>query len=126
MGVGYDTTYNGGLSYIGDGFVTRFQLDESVVNDPEPQLPHTFSLSQNYPNPFNSSTTLSYSLPSMSQVDLRLYDLTGREIESLVNRKQQAGSYRVIVDGKNLASGTYFVRMQTGDFVKTQKIVLLK
>ena len=125
-GVGFDTTYNGGPYYSGDAFITRLQLRETAVNEPEPQLPHTFSLSQNYPNPFNSTTTLSYTLPSISYVDLRLYDLTGREIESLVNRKQQPGSYRVVVDGKNLSSGTYFVRMQAGDFVKTQKIVLLK
>ncbi|MDK9698635.1 MAG: T9SS type A sorting domain-containing protein [bacterium] len=59
-------------------------------------------------------------------VELRLFDITGREVTTLVNQKQQTGSYRVTFDGKNLSSGTYFVRMQAGEFVKTQKMVLLR
>jgi len=59
-------------------------------------------------------------------VELTLYDLLGREVTTLVNRKQSAGSYRVTFDGKYLSSGTYFVQMKVGEFIKTQKMVLLK
>jgi len=89
-------------------------------------LPLQYRLRQNYPNPFNSTTTISYSIPKLSIVELTLYDLLGREVTTLVNRKQSAGSYRVTFDGKYLSSGTYFVQMKVGEFIKTQKMVLLK
>ncbi|MDK9699012.1 MAG: T9SS type A sorting domain-containing protein, partial [bacterium] len=120
----FDSTYNGGS----DCFVTKLSLraDTSDVASEHLFLPLRFSLYQNYPNPFNSSTSISYSLPKPGNVDLRLFDITGREVATLVNQKQETGSYRVTFDGKNLSSGTYFVRMQAGEFVKTQKMVLLR
>ncbi|MDK9700291.1 MAG: T9SS type A sorting domain-containing protein [bacterium] len=119
----FDTSYNGGNF---DAFITKIHID-TVDATPEPfVLPETYSLSQNYPNPFNSSTSISYSLPEPGHVDLRLFDITGREVTTLVNQKQQTGSYRVTLDGQHLSSGTYFVRMQAGEFVKTQKMVLLR
>ncbi len=120
---GFDTTYNGGLS---DCFITYIRIDTSEVSRVFENLPLKYILLQNYPNPFNATTTLSYSLPITSHVDLRLYDLMGREVSTLVQREQRAGTYRVLLDGSRLASGTYFVRLQAGTFSKTQKIVLLK
>ncbi|MDK9701393.1 MAG: T9SS type A sorting domain-containing protein, partial [bacterium] len=121
----FDPTYNGAVY---DGFVTKLNLvaDTSNLATEHEMLPHSFSLSQNYPNPFNSSTTISYSLPKPGHVDLRLFDITGREVATLVNQKQQTGSYQVTIDGQKLSSGTYFVQMQAGEFVKTQKMVLLR
>ncbi len=119
-----DTSFNG----VTDGFIARLTLvPDSSASTPERFIrPSGFALVQNYPNPFNSTTTLSYTLPITSHVDLRLYDLTGREVSTLVQREQRAGSYRVLLDGSRLASGTYFVRLQAGMFSKTEKMVLLK
>ncbi|MDK9701306.1 MAG: T9SS type A sorting domain-containing protein, partial [bacterium] len=120
---GFDTSYNGGSA---DCFICLFQTDSTGVTSSEQSIPNEYLLSQNYPNPFNTSTTISYSLSKPGMVELRLFDITGREVATLVNQKQQTGSYRVTFDGKNLSSGTYFMRMQAGEFVKTQKMVLLK
>ncbi len=119
-----DTSFNG----VTDGFIARLTLvPDSSASTPERFIqPSGFALAQNYPNPFNATTTLSYTLPTTSHVDLRLYDITGREITTLVQHEQRAGTYRVLLDGSRLASGTYFVRLQAGTFSKTQKIVLLK
>ncbi len=117
----FDTSSNGQY----DCFITQFTIDTTSVQESSLH-PNSTLLVKNYPNPFNATTTLSYTLPSLSRVDLRLYDLTGREVSTLVQREQRAGSYRVRLDGSRLASGTYFVQLQAGAFAKTQKIVLLK
>ena len=85
-----------------------------------------FTLSQNYPDPFNPTTTITYSLPKSSLITLKIYDLLGREIETLVNEEKPAGNYEVEFDGSNLPSGIYFYRMQAGKFIKTRKFVLIK
>ncbi len=117
----FDTSSNGQY----DCFITQFTIDTTSVQESSLH-PNSTLLVKNYPNPFNATTTLSYTLPSLSRVDLRLYDLTGREVSTLVQREQRAGTYRVLLDGSRLASGTYFVRLQAGMFSKTEKIVLLK
>ncbi len=122
-GVG-DSIYNGN----GDTYVTRLRLiNDSTASAPDRNFPpSTYALSRNYPNPFNATTTLSYSLPKSDFVELKLFDLSGREIITLVQRNQTVGTYRLQIDGSRLASGTYFVQLQAGAFAKTQKIVLLK
>ena len=90
------------------------------------KLPAFFSLSQNYPNPFNPSTVISYQLPVNSLVSLKIYDLLGREVATLVNEEKPAGSYEVTFDGKNLSSGIYFYKLQTGDFVETKRMLMIK
>ncbi|MDK9700839.1 MAG: T9SS type A sorting domain-containing protein, partial [bacterium] len=121
----FDPTFNG---TVYDCFITRLSLvaDTSDITPDREVLPLSYAISQNYPNPFNSSTSISYLLPKPGHVNLRLFDITGREVATLVNQKQQTGSYRVTFDGKYLSSGTYFVRMQAGEFVKTQKMLLLR
>ncbi len=94
-------------------------------------IPSSFLLSQNYPNPFNPSTVISYQLPEASYVKLIVYDIMGREVTKLENGFQQAGKYRVTwntenVSGENLATGTYFARLQADNYVKTIKLLLLK
>ncbi len=90
-----------------------------------------YYLYQNYPNPFNSTTLIHFDVPKVADVKIKVYDILGHEVKTLVCSKYQPGSYTVIWDGKNenglsVASGTYLVRMQTGEFVDTRKILLLK
>jgi FlgD Ig-like domain len=96
-------------------------------------LPRAFSLSQNSPNPFNPSTTIKFQVPqgSSTQVTLKVFDIGGRLVVSLVDGAREAGSYSVFWDGadrrgRQLASGVYFYRMTAGSFVRTRKMVLLK
>ena len=98
----------------------------SAVDDGPRALPQEFTLEQNYPNPFNPTTTISYSIPKASDVQLVVYDVLGREVMSLVNEKKEAGSYHVNFDGMNVSSGVYFYRLKAGDHVQTQKMMLLK
>ncbi|MDP3148979.1 MAG: T9SS type A sorting domain-containing protein [Ignavibacteria bacterium] len=88
--------------------------------------PSSYSLSQNYPNPFNPVTKIQFTLPQNEIVKIKVYDFLGAEIATLVNREMNSGSYEVDFNGKTLASGIYFVRMEAGKFVETKKIVLLK
>lgn len=90
------------------------------------QIPSEFALSQNYPNPFNPTTTIHYSVPKSGQVNLAVYDINGRLINELVNEVQDAGNYRVTVDGHNISSGVYFYRLTSGSFSMTKKMTLVK
>ncbi len=89
-------------------------------------LPRKYELYQNYPNPFNPTTTISYELSANSFITLKVYDILGREVATLVNGKENAGSYSVQFDGSKLASGVYFYRLTAGSFVSVKKLVVLK
>jgi hypothetical protein len=89
-------------------------------------IPNNFELGQNYPNPFNPVTTITYDLPINTYVDIRLYDITGKEIQRLVNERQTAGTYKISFDGTELPSGIYFYRMATPTFTESKKMVLVK
>jgi 1,4-alpha-glucan branching enzyme len=89
-------------------------------------LPRKFELGQNYPNPFNPVTAIRYSLASASYVQIIIFDIQGRRVKTLVNKKQNPGNYMVNFSGVNLSSGTYFYTFQAGSFVKTRKMVLIK
>ena len=88
--------------------------------------PSKFTLDQNYPNPFNPNTIINYALPENVNVELRVYDILGSEIATLVNEEKPAGNYEVEFDGSKLSSGIYFYRLQAGSFVETKKMVLLR
>jgi Leucine-rich repeat (LRR) protein len=104
------------------------------VEETESLLPTKLTLFQNYPNPFNPNTTIKYSVPKQSNVTLKVFDVLGSEVASLVNAEQPQGNYVVELDGKNLTSGIYFYRLQAGDpesssgqvFVETKKMIVLK
>ena len=109
-------------------------LIANVENKPY-DIPNSFSLEQNYPNPFNPSTKIKYSIPNVEtlhatslqkHVLLVVYDMLGREIATLVNENKLPGEYEVEFDGTGLPSGVYFYRLQSGNFVMTKKLMLLK
>jgi hypothetical protein len=89
-------------------------------------LPGRFSLSQNYPNPFNPATEFQFTLPQERIVVLKIYDLLGREVSTLVNERMPAGSYTARWDAAGFASGVYFYRLTAGDFVSAKRMVLMK
>ncbi len=88
--------------------------------------PGEFSLSQNYPNPFNPATTISYQIPQTELVTIKVYDVLGREVATLVNEEKTAGSYEVQFTGNGLTSGIYFYQLKVDNFVETKKMILLK
>jgi hypothetical protein len=85
-----------------------------------------FELAPNYPNPFNPTTTIRYQIPQAGLVSLKVYDILGKEVATLVNQRQEAGSYRVSFNAAQLSSGVYFYRIQTAGFVETRKMLLVK
>ena len=98
--------------------LTGIELEEGVQNE--------FALSQNYPNPFNPTTRIEYSVVNSSNVTLKVYDILGREVMTLVNKMQSPGSYEVEMDASKLSSGIYFYRLSAGDYTSIKKMVLMK
>jgi len=103
------------LSYQG---ATDVKDDKAVLE--------AYELSQNYPNPFNPTTTIEYKIPESGLVTIKVYDILGREVQTLVDQQLPAGFYETQFDGSNLASGIYFYRIKAGKFVQTKKLMLLK
>ncbi len=96
------------------------------VTDIGASPPTSFMLYQSYPNPFNPATVISYQLPAVSRVALKVFDILGREIATLVDARENAGYHEVKFDGSRLASGVYFVRLTAGTFSATRKVLLMK
>ena len=90
------------------------------------RVPASFVLSQNYPNPFNPITTISFDLPSRVLVSLKVFDLLGKEVSTIVSGELGAGSYFKQWNGSDIPSGVYFYRLQAGSFSETKKLILLK
>ena len=88
--------------------------------------PNQYSLNQNYPNPFNPSTVITYSIAISSNVTLKVYDVLGRLVTTLVNENQEAGSYTLNFNAGDLSNGIYFYKIQSGNFVAVNKMLLLK
>ena len=102
----------------------------TVTNQNSNTIPDKFLLSQNFPNPFNRTTSIRYTIPVRTgrdlSVTLKVYDMNGKEIETLVNENQNAGSYSVLFNAGNYPSGVYFYKLEAGSFSETRKMVLLK
>lgn len=114
-------------TFIESGFLVNPLLRGSLVGVSQaPDLPLAFSLSQNYPNPFNPATKVRYELPKGSYVTITLYNVIGQEVATLVNEEQQPGRYEVSWNASGFASGVYFYRIQTKEFVATKKLMLLR
>jgi hypothetical protein len=89
-------------------------------------VPTEYELTQNYPNPFNPTTTINYQVPADGFVTLKVFDLLGREVVTLVNEQQKADYYKVGLDASRLASGVYFYRLQGGEFTAVKRLMVLK
>jgi len=114
-----------------DGFAVY--LDDVMIGSPNvgvtptnSNIPDKFNLEQNYPNPFNPTTNIKFSLPKATNVQLVIFNSMGQEVKSLVNEFKNAGSYSVDFNASSLASGTYFYKLITSDFVETKKMTLVK
>ena len=107
----YFTSMNGG--YVG-------------ITQTGSEIPQNYSVSQNYPNPFNPTTKINFALPKQGLVTIKVYDLLGKEVETLVNEVKSAGKYTVDFNGSKLSSGVYFYRIQANDFVDVKRMMLVK
>lgn len=115
----YTANYSGSASFV---------LSPEGVTSVEsiPSFPKAFKLNQNYPNPFNPSTIISYSLPVNSFVTIKVYDIIGREVATLVNKNMTVGDHKVTFNAAGLSSGIYFYQIRAGNFVQTKKMILMK
>jgi len=124
-GIYYDVTFlsysggntGGGFSYSRTSMMLGVDKNETLAE---------FSLSGNYPNPFNPATSIRFSKKTHSDTHLRIFDLNGRLVETLIDGSHASGEHQVTWHAGHLSSGTYFVQMKSGDFVKTRKMILLK
>jgi hypothetical protein len=89
-------------------------------------IPQNYSLLQNYPNPFNPTTTINYELPKEGLVTLKVYNILGKEVKTIVNEVEPAGNYKVSFDASKLSSGVYFYKIEAGSFVQSKKMILMK
>jgi hypothetical protein len=97
-----------------------------VGDQPGSDVPAVYALSQNYPNPFNPSTLIQFALPVSGQTSLKVYNLLGQEVATLVNDVRAAGTHTVKFDAGHLSSGVYFFRVQSGSFAAVKRMMLLK
>ena len=111
-----------------NGSVWRRPLSEMITStkSSSSELPVAFQLNQNYPNPFNPSTTISYQLPNQAHVTLKVFDVLGREVATLVNKLEEPGYKSVVFDGGRLATGVYNYRLQVGTYIATKRLLLLR
>ncbi len=127
---------DGDLLHIGGSFseagnlpaanYTTWSRLSTSISDETNTRPTGFELKQNFPNPFNPMTVISYQIPVSGDVSLKVYDMLGREVATLVDSRQSAGTYQVEFDASRLASGVYLYRLITGEFVQTRQMVLVK
>jgi len=123
---GIFTQANAGGTIVPVNNVARWNSGATSVEQIGDDIPTTYLLSQNYPNPFNPSTTISFSIPTSEFVTLKVYDVLGREVATLVNENLNAGSYSYNFDASNLTSGVYFYKLQAGKYSETKKMILSK
>ena len=119
--------FNATASYTNYDFI----IDNWMVTTPtdvegDQIVPEKFALLQNYPNPFNPSTKITYNIPQRSNVSLKIYDMLGKEIATLVNEQKEVGTYNVQFDASKLSSGVYIYSIQAGDFLVSRKMILMK
>ena len=114
ISIGYATSVLDTSNYTG--------IEENLLK----QVPREYNLFQNYPNPFNPATKIGFRIPDFEFVSLKIYDILGGEVSTLVNEEKPAGSYEVEFNAANLSSGAYFYKIRAGSFVQTKKMILLR
>ena len=114
-------------NFIGSGpWSDVWNFTANVTGVKEEGIPTEYSISQNYPNPFNPATKIKFTLPQKTLTKITIYDLLGREIQTLINKELEAGYHEISFDASNFQTGVYFYRIQSGDFSKTNRMVLIK
>jgi len=141
LGNGSDVANSIAVDTMGNVFITGSSFGSGTANDivtikysqsltdvltDGSDSPKDYHLLQNYPNPFNPNTIISYQLPVSSKVIIKVYDILGDEIATLVNEEKPAGNYEVNYNALQLSSGIYFYKMQAGSFINTKKMILIK
>ena len=111
---------------VSDGDATWKNLKTSVISLIDVVLPTAFSFDRAYPNPFNPVTTLEFGIPVDGNVSIEIYNLKGRLVETLTDRHMEAGYHSVVWNADRHSSGMYFVKMVASEYVKTQKLMLIK
>ncbi len=107
--------------YKEGGIVSAVEQENEIIS-----IFTNYILHQNYPNPFNPTTTIKYSIPKLSFITLKVYDVLGSEVATLVNEEKPVGTYELSWNAANLASGVYFYQLKAGSYVETKKMILLK
>ncbi len=124
---GIDFSQNGAGLIVGEeGTILLSPADTVIIVGTGEYIPSDYSLCQNYPNPFNPATKIKYSIPAGQKVELKIFDLLGREINTLVNEYKPAGHYEAEFDAGSLSSGVYLYRLTTGKYSETKKMLLIK
>lgn len=108
------------------GFWYVYQQTTITDVEDEETIPTVFKLEQNYPNPFNPSTIIKFAVPERSNVIIKIYNITGEEVHTLVNEEKERGWYEIKFNSNGLASGIYLYRMQAGSYVNIKKMMLMK
>ena len=119
-------SFRGDQLYLTDGDVYGVTISPITKVESVSRSPLEFKLYQNYPNPFNPTTTIRFSLPQREHVTLKVFDILGREVATLVNEELNSGEYSVVFEAKGLPSGVYFVRLQAGKFIQQNKMEMIK
>ena len=112
-----------------DSAESEYSNEASIVLtdvEEETEMPTEYSISQNYPNPFNPTTKIKFTLPETALTEIIIYDLLGRKIQTLRNKELEAGYHEINIDANNFPSGIYHYRIQSGDFIHTKKMILMK
>lgn len=119
---------NGGFPNVGSKMFVDDLVwgNSSDVKELGNEIPDVFALMQNYPNPFNPSTTIRYAIPEESFTSIKVYDMLGNEVSTLVNEEQSAGIYETDFNSDGLSSGMYFYTLKAGNYIETKKMLLLK
>ncbi|MEP0860861.1 MAG: T9SS type A sorting domain-containing protein [Ignavibacterium sp.] len=131
--VNFPANVIGYIQYLSNGarivIDSTTSVDEEDLDQPDSEknkIPTTYELAQNYPNPFNPTTVISWQSPVSSHQTLKVYDVLGNQVATLVDEFREAGMFEITFRASNLSSGIYFYKLQAGDFVQTKKMILLK
>jgi len=126
-------TYTDEINYLKNWISARLEwMDNNMIGEPtfvnqeSELLPKNFILQQNYPNPFNPATNIRYAIGNKQFVTLKVYDVLGNEVATLIDEYKPAGNYNVIFDASKFSSGVYFYQLKAGEFIQTRKMILNK
>ena len=118
--------FNGADSVTANPFIVTIKRNPVGINQISSAVPNEFSLHANYPNPFNPKTIIKFDIARSSLVTLKIYNLLGEEVKTLVDRNLNAGTYTTDFDARSLSSGVYFYRLETEGFTNTKRMMLVK